>query len=71
MCGGLLIMEQKEKYMKISVMIITLIITFIFYNKYSYIESYDYIKYPFYVTLTMLIIICLTIIINKIKFKRS
>ncbi|MGN1028811.1 MAG: GerAB/ArcD/ProY family transporter, partial [Bacilli bacterium] len=63
--------KKKEKYMKISVMIITLIITFIFYNKYSYIESYDYIKYPLYVTLTMLIIICLTIIINKIKFKRS
>ena len=60
-----------KNYLKISVMLITLIITFIFYNKYNYIESYDYVKYPFYVTLAMLIIICLTIIINKIKFKRS
>lgn len=63
--------KKKQTYLKISVMLITLIITFIFYNKHNYIESYDYVKYPFYVTLTMLIIICLSIIINKIKFKRS
>lgn len=63
--------KKKQNYLKISVMLITLIITFLFYNKHNYIESYDYVKYPFYVTLTMLIIICLSIIINKIKFKRS
>lgn len=65
------ISKKKQKYLKISVMIITLIITLIFYNTHNYIESYDYVKYPLYVTLTMLIIILLTIIIDKIKLKRS
>ena len=62
--------KKKLKYFKLLTMVLTIIITILFYKKNSYIETIEYIKYPIYVTFILFLITFISLIISKLKKNR-
>lgn len=66
--------NQKETYnqkntivSKITIMTIAFLIPLIFFSNNNFVETFEYVKYPIIVMIIILVIVTLSIFINKIK----